>query len=152
MIHIDIVEQAADRLEEPVILEAIRELKRLRAHVIAEYRSCEISEGRASELLDIDRHTLRLFSGVYQTPEGPIDATRVDGANPNRKIKLVREQVLDAARELAQGSEFAPPSSEIAARVGIKPGSVDRHISTLRKLDAWPFRTRFTGSRNKKGG
>lgn len=152
MIHIDLAEESARRSEDPVILKAIGELKRLRAHVIAEYRSCEISEGRASELLDIDRHTLRLFSGVYQTPDGPIDATLVDGASPNRKIKLVREQVLDAARELAQGSEFAPPVSEIAARVGIKAGAVSRHITTLRKLDAWPFRTRFSGSRNKKGG
>lgn len=141
MIHLDMIE-GADR---PPLREIVAELRRLRAHIVGEYRDGEISEGRASELLDIDRFTLRALCGVHQTPDGPVDSTTVGAP---RKTKLVRELVLDAARELSQGSRFAPPAYQISAQVGITTGAVQRHITSLRKLDAWPFVSKRTGHRN----
>lgn len=140
MIHLDLIDQ-----DNPALRPLVDELRRLRAHIIAEYRNGDISEGRASELLDLDRFTLRQLCGVYQTEDGPVDDTIIEG--PPRKIKLVREQVLDAARELAQGSKYQPPTNSIAARLNLTPGAVSRHINRLRQMDAWPFVTKYTGRR-----
>lgn len=138
------------RVTRPDLAHFCSELERLRSHVIGEYKAGDISEGRAAELLEIDRFTLRLLCGVVQTEDGPVVAHDINRVVAEARlkaaqavaaipIKTVGDQVLEVAVALSNGSGECPKLSKIAEATGMKYATVRSCISDMRGKGKWPF-------------